>query len=315
MKKIFKGIAIIIYILVLGSVILFNDEINSFIINNFIYKKEIKQLDRNEYSRQLSFDYLKITEDFETNNLTDVINNIYTIIDSGVEDYSFYCSSEYETCIDDVKLLSDNSSLLTLLNNFVHPYNSFDKLYITTNSMGKITISIDKLYSDADIAYVNENMDRIIAEVIKDDMSIREKIRAIHDYLINTTVYDEEKSNEIKENIYSSNVNHSHKATGLYSNHLALCSGYTDTMAIYLNRFGLKNYKISTDDHIWNAIYLEEEDKWVHLDLTWDDPVTSDKSNVLIHDFFLIDDLTLTSKHTAQHVYNTKIYTEIATVQ
>ena len=31
------------------------------------------------------------------------------------------------------------------------------------------------------------------------------------------------------------------------------------------------NYKISNDEHIWNLVYLDE--KWYHLDLTWDDPI------------------------------------------
>ena len=82
-------------------------------------------------------------------------------------------------------------------------------------------------------------------------------------------------------------------------------------MALYLNILGIKNYKISTEDHIWNALYLD--DNWYHLDLTWDDPITNDNREILIYDFFLINDENLYQKKTSQHAYDRKIYTEIAT--
>ena len=311
MKSLKKILIILIYVIGITSLFVFYDTINEFIINNFLYKKELKPLITNEYSKKENYDYLKISENFRTKNLVDIINNIYTIVDSGMEEYSFYCDEKYEKCISDVEKLSDNSNLLTIINNYVSPYNSFNKLYISSNTMGKITVNIDKLYSAKDIEYVNDSMNKIMSEIITEDMSNKEKIKAIHDYIINNTSYDEEKSNEIKDKVYITNTNHSHKATGLYSNHLALCSGYTDTMALYLNILGIKNYKISTEDHIWNALYLD--DNWYHLDLTWDDPITNDNREILIYDFFLINDENLYQKKTSQHAYDRKIYTEIAT--
>jgi transglutaminase/protease-like cytokinesis protein 3 len=95
-----------------------------------------------------------------------------------------------------------------------------------------------------------------MSEIITDNMSIRDKIKAFHDYIVNTTVYDEERSNEIKNKIYNTNIFNSHKASGVLENHIALCSGYTDVMAVFLNIIGVKNYKISNNDHIWNAVNL-----------------------------------------------------------
>lgn len=54
-----------------------------------------------------------------------------------------------------------------------------------------------------------------------------------------------------------------------------------------MDRLGIKNYKIINDEHVWNLLYLDE--KWQHIDLTWDDPTTSNGKPILIHDFFLID--------------------------
>ena len=309
MKTATKVIVIILYCTILISVIIFNENINQFIINNFIYKKELKELTLNEYSKREDYNYVQITHDFETKSKKDILNNIYTIVDSGMDEFSFYCDKDYVKCVDDIKEISGESNTLTLINNFVHPYNSFNKLFISTNSMGKITISVDKLYNEVDIAYINKTMNEISSEVLTEGMSYNDAIKAVHDYLINNTKYDEEKSNEIKNNIYSANINNSHKATGLYSNHIALCSGYTDAMAIFLNYLNIKNYKISTDDHIWNAVELDNN--WYHLDLTWDDPVRSDGVNMLIYDFFLADDEQFLKIQTTQHSYNKEIYPEM----
>ena len=68
--------------------------------------------------------------------------------------------------------------------------------------------------------------------------------------------------------------------------------------------------KISTINHIWNAVNINNE--WLHLDLTWDDPVTDTNENVLLDDFFLISNNKLVGKNTKQHNYDINIYKEIA---
>ena len=45
--------------------------------------------------------------------------------------------------------------------------------------------------------------------------------------------------NEIKNKIYNANIFNSHKASGILENHIALCSGYTDVMAVFLNTIGV----------------------------------------------------------------------------
>ena len=100
----------------------------------------------------------------------------------------------------------------------------------------------------------------------------------------------------------------SHKANGPLLEGRALCSGYSDAMKLFLDRLGVQNYKISNDNHIWNLVYLNNE--WLHIDLTWDDPVTSDKSNVLLDKFFLIDTPTLFKLDTTNHSFNQDYYSE-----
>lgn len=79
-------------------------------------------------------------------------------------------------------------------------------------------------------------------------------------------------------------------------------------MSIYLYLLNIPNYRIATNDHIWNLVYINNT--WLHLDLTWDDPVTSDGTNELLYDYFLINNDKLFKLDTKQHNFNKNIYLE-----
>ena len=80
-------------------------------------------------------------------------------------------------------------------------------------------------------------------------------------------------------------------------------------MAIILNDMGLENYKISSEDHIWNAVKIDGV--WYNLDLTWDDPVTDDGTNVIEHNFFLVDTNTLLNEEKEEHNFDQNVYSEL----
>ena len=79
-------------------------------------------------------------------------------------------------------------------------------------------------------------------------------------------------------------------------------------MAIYLDKLNIPNIRISTTEHVWNLVNIDES--WLNLDVTWDDPVTSNGTDMLMYDYYLIDTNTLLSKDTTQHNFNKDIYLE-----
>ena len=79
-------------------------------------------------------------------------------------------------------------------------------------------------------------------------------------------------------------------------------------MSIYLNTLGIQNYKITSENHIWNLVNLEGT--WYHLDMTWDDPVASDGKQYLIHNFFLISTSELYNLDKVEHNFDYNIYIE-----
>ena len=90
----------------------------------------------------------------------------------------------------------------------------------------------------------------------------------------------------------------------------AICGGYTDLMAIFLNDMNIKNYKVSSENHVWNVLYLNGN--WLNLDLTWDDPITNDGTDIIEYSFFLINTKKLEQIEKNQHLFDKEIYKEIA---
>ena len=132
-------------------------------------------------------------------------------------------------------------------------------------------------------------------------MSVREKIKVIHDYIINSTDYDELKTDNIEDTTYFSQ-----NAYGVLIEHYGICSGYSDAMAIFLNKLNVINYKISNEEHIWNLAFVDG--KWLHLDLTWDDPIA--QNNVNRDNYFLITTNELKALDDDSHSFNKHIFQE-----
>ncbi len=309
MRKHKISISTIILLVILVVCFIYRTEIVTFVMSNVADYTKVSAPSKNNYDNDYKFKFVQKTDEFHVQNKQGILNVIYTILNSGQEEFTFYCGKNYKDCSSDLKEVSENQALLSVINNMVSPYNSYKKLYITTNTYGKSTVKIDKLYSADDIDKINSKIEEIIKEIIKGNMNNEQKIRAFHDYVINHSIYDEERALQIEKGEDKTFKYNSHKANGPLLEEVALCSGYSDAMKIYLDQLKIPNYKISNDNHIWNLVYIN--DKWLHLDLTWDDPVTSDKSNILLDKFFLIDTNALLKLDATNHNFNKDYYPEI----
>lgn len=299
----------VILILVLIVCFIYRTDITNFVMKNIVQYTKVESPKYNSYSTNYDFEFVKDTDNFHVKNRQDILNVIYTFLNSGQSEFTFYCDIKYDECANDLQDISKNSELLSVINNLVSPYNSYEKLYITTNSYGMASIKISKLYSNEDIKRLNSKVDDIENAIIDSSMTDREKIKAVHDYIINNTIYDEERADQIEKGNDQTYQYNSHKATGPLLEGWGLCSGYSDAMKIFLDRFGIPNYKIANTNHIWNLVYIDNE--WRHLDLTWDDPVTSDHSNMLLDKFFLVDTDTVLKLDKTNHNFNKNYYPEL----
>lgn len=287
----------------------YRNEIYTFVVQKMYDMEDVSLPSANSFYSNTDFEFVKRTDDFHLKNYQNILNAIYTILDNGTDEFSFYCDESYNQCMDDFNKVSKDQVLLSTINNMVSPYNSYQKIYFRVSSYGKITMKTDKLYSSDEISLIEGKIDDFISQNLSDEMSIVDKIKSFHDYLINNSIYDKESANII-ENGGNTSFTNSHKATGPLIYGKALCSGYSDAMKIYLDKIGVTNYKVSNTRHIWNLVYVN--DSWLHLDLTWDDPITTTGENILLHKFFLIDTDTLLKLDSTEHNFNPDYYPEIS---
>ena len=303
MKNIISFFVSIIIIVV----IIFNiDPIIELVKDTIYSRREVIIPKANLYDKEYDFMYFKESDNFIPTSYEELVNIFYTTMDKGWNEFTFYCDVDYEDCLEDIAVISNDQKFLAEINNFVHPYNSYSTVKTFYDETGKVTISIERLYSDEEIDQIDKDISIWMNEYIRDNMSDRDKIKVMHDAIINKTKYDEVRANTNDSQYDSARIQ------GILYDHYAICSGYTDMMAAVLSKLDIPNFKIASDEHVWNAVYLDN--KWYHLDLTWDDPITTSGRNILLHDFFLISDSKLTEldmeSKKREHIYNRDIYLE-----
>lgn len=282
----------------------YNEEITKIYYDAVKYFSPIDMtLEKNEYYREYDFDYVQNTVDFEPEDVDDIRNIFYTIINSGQETFSFYCPDEYTTCTEDVKRLANDQEELSHINNFVHPYNGFKHIETQYNSLGEVTVTVFKNYDKEMIRTIDAKIDEVIATNLTATSTDIDKIKMAHNYIINNARYDTDRS---QRNVVSYK---SDLAYGPLVQGFAICGGYSDAMQLFLEKFGLKNYRIASDGHVWNAVNVNG--RWYHLDLTWDDPITNDGSQILDDKYFLISTYKLHSLDTTEHIFDKDIYSEV----
>ena len=157
-------------------------------------------------------------------------------------------------------------------------------------------------YKDETIAKAKN----IIKEIIKPNMSDREKVKAVHDYIVLNCAYGESIIDQIQ--------GHSGTAYGPLVSNLAVCGGYTHAFNLLMDIVGIESMYVSgnvpdpvigTASHAWNLVKLDG--KWYHIDCTWDDPDVDGKmTNVIKYDYFLITDAQIKALRGLE--YNTRYY-------
>jgi len=165
-----------------------------------------------------------------------------------------------------------------------------------------VTGTVAKKYLELEVFDGTNIAAEITARIINDSMSSIQKIKAIHDWLVNHTEYDTEgySTGNISSDSYT--------AEGLFKTGRAVCDGYSKAFqqmaesagfeAIKVNGIGF-NSKGQTETHAWNQVKVDG--KWYNIDVTWDDPVTNGDIGFdnLRYKYFLVPDSIIYKDHTA----------------
>ncbi len=140
---------------------------------------------------------------------------------------------------------------------------------------------------------VNQEVKKVLKELDISSQSTYNKVKMIHDYIVNNTVYDIKGT---QNTAYSALFNKKSQ-----------CQGYALLTYKMLMEAGVPT-KIITgsgggEPHAWNIVKLGKV--WYNLDCTWDDPVDSNGENILVYDYFLKNEKDFIN-HTRDSKYKTK---------
>ena len=117
-----------------------------------------------------------------------------------------------------------------------------------------------------------------IVDLIPESYSDYEKILFVNDYLCTNYKYD------VNYNVYD--------AYNLFKTGVGVCEAYTSAFMAIMDELSIKSDSIFSDEmnHIWNLVELN--DKWYHIDVTWNDPCDEYYDTNLLgrarHKYFLL---------------------------
>ncbi len=190
--------------------------------------------------------------------------------------------------IDDTTTSRDADYLSLLIDSIKQNWSVSYKTIRYSNGTVKIVESPDdpatlKLQIQYETTLSQEQaVDIRLAEILKNlnlsKATDYEKVKAIHDYIINLATYDM-----------------TYQASTVYDilvNKTAVCEGYTLAAYRLFTDAGLDTRIITGtgngERHAWNIVKVNG--KWYHIDLTWDDPVSASGKQILRYTYFLKND-------------------------
>ena len=85
----------------------------------------------------------------------------------------------------------------------------------------------------------------------------------------------------------------------------ALCEGYSKTFAYLCQSVGIPCVCVhgygNGGDHMWNMVQLDGE--WYHVDVTWDDPITTTGEQLCRYTYFLLSDEQIRVNHIIDNAF------------
>ncbi len=116
------------------------DKFHKYLSNTINIPKEVS-----EYKKTYEYKKFKNTDNFIPNNKEELYNIYYTVLNNGWDTFTFYCPLEYTECYKDVNEIANDQKLLTLMNNFVSPYNTYVHYNTVISNENEIYLNIIKL--------------------------------------------------------------------------------------------------------------------------------------------------------------------------
>lgn len=164
------------------------------------------------------------------------------------------CPNIKELCINSAAGLTDLSFIYELPN--LSALYLSESAYVTEELLDYCKEhGIETNLTEKDLE-TSQEIDRIISEIIKPDMSDKEKIQAVCLYVLDNVTYD------IHQTIESNRA----PLNCVLEDGKGVCASYAYFTNVLLNKAGITSYNMSNGSHAWNMIELD--DKYYYIDTT-----------------------------------------------
>lgn len=210
--------------------------------------------------------------------------------------------SEFEDVVEfDEKTVTsqDIANALTIIS-FVN----LDVTYVST----KYSVSVDDedyvseltLYytkTKEQHEYEKAQLELVVEKIIEgcDATNDYDVVKYLHDSIVRGCEYDFDGENMLS-------------AYGCLVDGKAICEGYSKAFVLLCSRYGIECVPVvgnciregsDPEPHMWNMVKIDE--KWYHIDLTWDDPVIKTEDNSLgdyvCYEYFGLSDDKIQKDH------------------
>ncbi|MFC4809858.1 transglutaminase domain-containing protein [Paenibacillus sp. GCM10023250] len=171
-------------------------------------------------------------------------------------------------------------------------YNVDAYLYTIRRRGAAADVRVEVAYREtaAETARVDERLRGVLPAILKDAAGERERVRAIHDWIVAHVAYD-------------TALRH-YTAYDALAAGTAVCQGYALLAYRMLKLAGIETRiaegRVDSGSHVWNLV--KAEGRWYHMDTTWDDPLP-DRPGQARHAYFLKSDAVMRKDHTWTKAY------------
>ena len=161
-----------------------------------------------------------------------------------------------------------------------------------------VTYEMEYLETSQQTEEVDRKVKKVLKKLVTEKMSDFEKVKAVHDYIIDQVNYDTTAKNNSP---YSALIKQS-----------SACQGYATLTYKMLTELGIPSRVITGKSnkgvlHAWNLVQVDG--KWYHLDTTWDDPSGIFGKGSVRYRYFLKADSDMTD-HIRDEEFTTLEFTQ-----
>lgn len=236
------------------------------------YNSEWDQYSTNYFYNQLSEEWKEAWEALDALCLAYLSSPIDAVYEEG---FGYY--TEMVT-LPEGMTVEEGQTLLTMFmaSNTQYYFLGNGGILYTTDTRGRymesVSMGIYHAFADGNMrtrvtAEFKEAIEDVVSS-IPEDASESEKLRLIHDYVVNKVEYDYDI---IEDDITfeEEELAFTQSAYSVFCMDSTVCAGYAEALQILCNAVGIDAINVTSYDHMWNKVRIY--DAWYNVDPTWAD--------------------------------------------